>query len=258
MQRARSQQICAVETLRSGALVDRHAGGLEATKGSIAQHLRNFNRTLHMRLTSSSTRQRTMTKDALTTQSRSRRPSESSCTTQVSQSRSLMTQMGLKDQWRWRDTGEEIDPANLLATFTLVKLQVSWEGPGDRSVTTFLPWLDEYPRSELSRISAFSRTPISRDRGTPLAFSRWWRRPVIKDFGGNAFARADLVLKVANQDGGAHIDPRVSGEYVDLSRGGSLSLPVEEEDGSLSLSTESPVPATLRQIAFEIIQTFEH
>ena len=176
----------------------------------------------------------------------------------TSASHSLLAQMGLKAKWTWMDTADEIDPLNLMPTYGLVTMTVAWNGEGADSVTTYAPLLDAYPRAVIYRESAFSRIPIERMRGISVSFTRWWTRPVMKDLAGNAFSRSDLVLKVANQDGGAHVGPTISGSYVVLSREGSLAIPVQEPDGSMTLSTVSPVPASLRQIGFEVFRTIRH
>jgi hypothetical protein len=46
------------------------------------------------------------------------------------------------------------------------------------------------------------------------AFSDWWPRMVMRDAENRRFSRADLVLTVANQDGGAHVDPTLDEDYA--------------------------------------------
>ena len=50
-----------------------------------------------------------------------------------------------------------------------------------------------------------------RDHFAPVR--EWWTNPVMRDFEGRFFSRADLVLSVANQDGGAHVDPILDPPY---------------------------------------------
>ena len=71
--------------------------------------------------------------------------------------------------------------------------------------------------------------------------------------GGVSYSRSDLVLKVANQDGGGHVDPGLDDAYHDLSRGNSVGWLTGVGDTVEPLST--PVLATVRQIAFEVLWT---
>jgi hypothetical protein len=60
------------------------------------------------------------------------------------------------------------------------------------------------------------------------------------------------VLAVANQDGGAHVDPTLDSTYADLSRNNSLGWTY----GSKSEPIEGPARAALRQICHEVLKTF--
>jgi hypothetical protein len=105
----------------------------------------------------------------------------------------------------------------------------------------------------------------------PTSFVDWWNRSILTDKSGNSFSRADLVLTVANQDGGGHVDPKLKPTYAALSRehshgvrliqggnGGGLgfiagigSVPEGDPIGnSLAL-------ANVRQIAHEAITTLD-
>ncbi len=43
----------------------------------------------------------------------------------------------------------------------------------------------------------------------PMKFADWWQEPVLKDGDGTLYTRRDLVLFLANKDGGAHVDPEM-------------------------------------------------
>lgn len=53
-------------------------------------------------------------------------------------------------------------------------------------------------------------------------FNTWWNGIVFKDFEGYTISRKDLIITMANRDGGAHVDRSVNKEYADLSKGDSL------------------------------------
>lgn len=85
-------------------------------------------------------------------------------------------------------------------------------------------------------------------------FDAWWSTPIFVDSQGRALTRKDLVLAVANQDGGAHVDSELDGTYADLSRNNSLGWVYS--DGTKSALLGGPEKAALRQICHEILKTF--
>lgn len=88
----------------------------------------------------------------------------------------------------------------------------------------------------------------------PAAFDQWWRKPFLKDKSGRPITRSSVVLDVANKDGGSHIDPVLPEAFRSLSSGAALSFQNVSEDGS-SADIHGFVMATLRQIAFELLDT---
>lgn len=85
-------------------------------------------------------------------------------------------------------------------------------------------------------------------------FDHWWHMVVIKDEVGNTFSRRDLVLNMANKDGGAHIDPVLTGKYGALSRQNSIGW-----KGFINNQPPQPVPyperTAVRQIAHEVLKS---
>jgi len=65
--------------------------------------------------------------------------------------------------------------------------------------------------------------------------------------------RRDLILAVANKDGGAHVDPVLDEKYANLSRGNSLAWRYRGPRGDIPL--EGPEKAAVRQIAHEVLKT---
>jgi hypothetical protein len=81
---------------------------------------------------------------------------------------------------------------------------------------------------------------------------------VIKDQAGLKFCRRELILHVADTDGGAHIDPELDEQYLALSRANSLGWVFRKEDIVRSLEGK-PELACVRKIANEVrltIHTF--
>lgn len=149
-------------------------------------------------------------------------------------SKSLLGQLGLKDLL-FLDTSWGPVPGNLLSHTGLVGQKIELQD--DQGSAEFWPWLDET------------------DDFRFVAFDSWWHKIVIIDQAENEFSRKDIILSVANQDGGAHVDPKIDEKYAKLSRENSLKI---QEIGP---GKERPLLgaelATIRQIAYEIEITLD-
>ena len=90
-------------------------------------------------------------------------------------------------------------------------------------------------------------------------FDQWWEGNVLSDGEGHKFTRKDMVLGVANADGGAHVDSTLDSNYYALTRKGTFgTILVEPTDNSRvfkRVETPSPVATTLRQIGHETLKT---
>jgi len=102
------------------------------------------------------------------------------------------------------------------------------------------PLLDRFPSSEPPK---------------KVPFDTWWTQPVIRVPDGGEFTREYLVTKVANQDGGAHVDPKPDKRYVDLSKHNALHWTFIV-DGK-EMIYENVALACLRQIAHELLMSLE-
>lgn len=148
-------------------------------------------------------------------------------------STSLLQQLDLKESWQWRDTANN----------------------GDGRPAMFWGFLRvEMPSGRAARYAA--RLGDDPDSHRWVNFAEWWSTPVLTA-GSEAFSRSDLVRFVANQDGGAHVDPTLSGPYYRLSRANGLGLPgwAGPDPG---LVVRTPVWESVRQIAFEVESTAHH
>jgi hypothetical protein len=88
-----------------------------------------------------------------------------------------------------------------------------------------------------------------------LPFSSWWDEEIFVDSAKRALTRKDLVLAVANQDGGAHVDPGLNETYARLSRHNSLGWVVSEGMTQPAIPIPKPERAAIRQIAHETLKT---
>lgn len=85
-------------------------------------------------------------------------------------------------------------------------------------------------------------------------FDDWWNELVVNDQG-FSLSRKDVVLMIANQNGGAHIAADHDEKYAAWARDGSGWI---QSDNQESILPYDKVYATMRQIAFEILKSFEY
>ncbi|WP_373033923.1 hypothetical protein [Sulfurovum sp.] len=150
------------------------------------------------------------------------------------QSKSLFRLLKLKQDFDFLDTAHDYDPANLISHHGLVGLRISSEG------SSYIAFLGDGPNT-----AAFKN----------ISFSQWWNKIVISDSKKNQFTRKELILALANKDGGAHVDPNLDEAYAHLTRYNSV--------GWISSSNGKETPMnhvelfSVRQIAYEFIESLE-
>lgn len=86
-----------------------------------------------------------------------------------------------------------------------------------------------------------------------VSFDTWWNDPVFTDLKGTSFSRKDIVLTLANQDGGAHVDPALDEKFLELSRNNSLGH--STNSGGKWEPLKTPELAAVRQIAHEALKS---
>lgn len=128
--------------------------------------------------------------------------------------------------------------------------------------------------SELLLISQLHDNPIhqfkpnfsSNLKTNKIDFQEWWNQIVIRTIDGAEFSRSKIILAVANQDGGAHVDPELEQDYYNLTRLNSIQhffadnldlsqgLPEKIELSQLQ-PVHSPLSTfyTIRQTAHEVL-----
>jgi hypothetical protein len=84
-----------------------------------------------------------------------------------------------------------------------------------------------------------------------LSFGDWWNEIIFVDRERAEMSRKNLVLAVANQDGGAHVDPTLSETYARLSRHNSLGWVFEPGNVPIENVTRSAI----RQVGHEALKT---
>jgi len=88
-----------------------------------------------------------------------------------------------------------------------------------------------------------------------VTFEEWWSKDVFVDDQGHRLSRRELILIVANQDGGAHIDSELNDVYARLSRENSLGW--FAGGGTATYPVRGAASAAIRQIAHELLRTFK-
>ena len=103
-------------------------------------------------------------------------------------STSLLMQLGVKDKLRYHDTTVRSRPGAIVLGSSGLALQRITTGPGGGG--RYVPVGDD-PNPDRIR--------------PPVLFRDWWAESF--KIANDEFTRKQLVLNVANQDGGAHVDP---------------------------------------------------
>lgn len=152
---------------------------------------------------------------------------------QTRNAQALLQQLGLRSK-RFMDTAHDLNPRNLMTDCPLTFMRVGSPSP---------------------RFLALCQTGGGPLGERWLPFEKWWNNNVIKDNRGRFFSRRELVLNVANTDGGGHVDPTLDEAYLDLSRNNSLGWIIQR--GDVQKPFPPPVMACIRQIAHEVLETLK-
>lgn len=86
-----------------------------------------------------------------------------------------------------------------------------------------------------------------------VPFDEYWNRTVLLDLKERPFTRKDIVLEIADTDGGAHVDPALEEKYHELTRQNGLGIAGQE--AGVWRSTNDVALACVRQIAHEVLRT---
>lgn len=148
-------------------------------------------------------------------------------------SRSLLGQLGEKARMFYV-TAVRDEPGNKMPYGGLIHMAMGSSGG------MYLPNLDDM---------------ISIAKPNWVSFDEWWNRPIFRNDDGKVLTRSDLVRSVADQDGGAHVDPGLNEVYERLSRGSGMGWTYKGPAGAQRVRV--PELAAIRQIAHEVMKTFD-
>lgn len=115
-------------------------------------------------------------------------------------SHALIKQVGIGEA-SFESYARPLDDKNLISEFSLALVQMSEAG------VALLPMLDH-------------------GLGGPrqLSLTDWWNEPVLRDMHRRKFTRGEIIRAVANQDGGAHVDPHIDEAYHHLAKEHSIGV----------------------------------
>lgn len=150
-------------------------------------------------------------------------------------SMSILSIYKIKSNTPFFNTAFPYSPTNLLTHNGLVGMKFESEEDGSKGV--YMPHFGGLPENRY------------------CGFNAWWEDDiVIKDKKARTFSRKDLVLYVANKDGGAHVDEKIKEEYSDLKYNNSIGWMMKDNSGERSLDN-SVIYASIREIAYEVLKS---
>ncbi len=149
-------------------------------------------------------------------------------------SHALLQQLGLLDSLQFRDTSLHIDPRNLIRAHNGLVVMRIVAGVGG----SYAP-----------------RFQAQAEQANPdLSFRNWWSTVVLRDHSDHRWTRKDLVLAMANKEGGAHLDPAQPESIHALEERNSMGWIYIDADGERPFQS-SPLAPSIRQLARETILT---
>jgi hypothetical protein len=144
---------------------------------------------------------------------------------QTNKSDALLNQLGLLGG-RWLSSAGRVSPLNLMDQCSLIEIAVhgsaDFRAPLDEAVHQFVP------------------------------FDQWWTDPVIliHEYATiREYSRRDLVLHLANKDGGAHVDPKLNDALETLKSSGLGWTNLA------GVALTHPERHIMRQIGHEVLKT---
>lgn len=156
-------------------------------------------------------------------------------------STSLLTLLHKKKTVFFYDTSAAYRPETIIVSFSGLlqqSIQISQTGQATAQYVAPLDFL-----------------PPDRKTDKKIGFGRWWERNIIiRDNKRNTFTRKEIVLTVADKEGGAHIDPTLNNAYTQLSRFNSLGWKFFKSDVTIDFGNNPALPS-VRQIAHEVLKT---
>lgn len=182
---------------------------------------------------------------------------------------SLLSQIGIKDKIRFIDTGVYKDLLHKVMESICHK-----DSPQEENRVVFPLHNSDFGLVEMCDSPGgycgwqapcvehrfHPQDPRRAAQREPQPFKEWWNHPLIETSEGRLFNRKNLILIMANQDGGAHVDPKLDKDYNYLctdNLGSWANWSIASSMGQPSASSPPPVKnnvayASVRQITYEV------
>jgi hypothetical protein len=149
-------------------------------------------------------------------------------------SQSILTQLGLRASTNFTSYVPQLDKENLIPSNPLVLYRITI-GVG----AEVRPMLDNGPR-----------------RSTTVQFPTWWEKEFVFYHDGSGLSRRGLVFSLRNQDGGAHVDAKLTDEeYIAMKLTASRWSYVSNGQPPEKIIGEEL--ATMRHVAYEMLSTLD-
>lgn len=183
---------------------------------------------------------------------------------QTSSSHALLGQMGLRDRMQFLDQsirGRQFFRDGLFE----VAIEVEYEN-GTREL---MPVSPQDGLADIHMIMGVrTYVPVFRNPDTPtkfVPFDDWWTSEFIDISSTKKMSRRELVLEVANRDGGSHIDPRgTTAAYSKFRKEGhgmrwsnSPADSMSNRSDGMNFVKGDAVSASLRHMAYELLETLQ-
>jgi hypothetical protein len=184
-------------------------------------------------------------------------------------STSLLKQLGTKDSLQFVDTAlyrNELDNAyDAWVNQTQPGCVVAAKTPGEAGLVVqgLNPagqpaWVAPLHTPRLPPLHPAAASTI----GVTKPFDQWWTSRAVETGEFDYFSRKDLVIIMANEDGGGHVDPELDTGYEALTvdnLGAHLEIGSDLTDktmgGEIPPLNGNVAAASIRQIAFEVLKT---
>lgn len=155
----------------------------------------------------------------------------------------LLHQLGLRRALRFVDTHSPATPGIRLTPDGLAVQRVSFSAASGGAVSNNSGW------------SALG-DPHAGRLNMPARFADWWNDAVIQASQGDWWSRGRLVLAMSNTDGGAHVDPMLAADYIQL-LDDRLGMTITIGGETVPMPAREWAEASMRQIAHELVRTIQ-
>lgn len=101
-----------------------------------------------------------------------------------------------------------------------------------------------------------SQFPLSKSWSS---FDSWWNKIIFRNPDNTTLTRKELVLTVANKDGGAHIDKSITANFDKFRHSYSGGFTIKGINSGIVRDFDNvPINPALRQVSFELIGSFKN